>query len=81
MLHIGMDYMINSKDIVAILDKEVLNAKDTADLFQRMEEGSVTQITEEYSTVVLVCRDGKRHLYLSPISCATLLKRSVREVE
>ena len=76
MLHIGSDCLIRKKDIIAILDVSALNAKDTQYFFEHAQD--ITKLTDEYSSLVLTSRDGVQHIYLSPISCATLYKRSYR---
>lgn len=75
MLHIGNDCLIPKKGIIAILDAVVLNSKDTQCFFNNAR-GNITQLADEYSSIIVTYRNKKQHIYLSPISCATLYKRS-----
>ena len=76
MLHIGRDYVIPTKDIVAILDARTMSAKDTQRFFDSLSPSVVVKIDEDYTSLVLTSHNYVQKLYLSPISCATLLKRS-----
>lgn len=88
-LHLGGEFVVNTKDIVTILDIEsTLKSKDSKDFFKICEEeGFVQNISnEEPRSLVVVERienKDKSHkgihktiIYKSPISALTLQKRA-----
>jgi hypothetical protein len=78
-IHIGSDQVVLTKDVIMILDKSALSAKDTSDFVQiAKEEGFVSDddnlwetSKDKKSAIVL----DKKIIY-SPISSVTLSKRA-----
>lgn len=78
-LHIGGDYVIPLKNIIAILDMDTTTiSKDTKEFLKiAEEEGFVKAITEDLpKTFIITESDKKSKIYLSPISSLTLQKRA-----
>lgn len=78
-IHLGGDVIIPMEDIVAIIDVETAkNCKDTRQYLERLkDDNKVTVIEgEENKSYILVKQNGQHRVYVSPISSATLLKRS-----
>ena len=78
-IHIGSDETVLTKDVIMILDKSALIAKDTSEFLQiAREEGFVSDdepwqnITEDKKTAIIL---DKKVLF-SPISSVTLSKRA-----
>ncbi len=80
-LHIGNDYIVNSRNIVGIFDIENSSTSAlTRDYLAAAEKNKrVTYCTYELPKSFVVCFDDKtleERVYISKLSCATLLKRS-----
>ena len=80
-LHIGNDYIVNSRNIVGIFDIENSSTSaQTRDYLAAAEKNKrVTYCTYELPKSFVVCFDDKtleERVYISQLSCATLLKRS-----
>lgn len=78
-LHLGNDVVIREKDIIGIFDMENTTTSKQSRNFLALAEknGEVINVSYELPKTFVVCRDGERTLvYISPISSATLLKRS-----
>ena len=79
-LHIGGDVIIPTKDIIAILDLESTTEHDTRDFLRvAEEEGFIINIAPKdlpKSFIITETKDKKSKIYLSPISSATLEKRT-----
>lgn len=85
-LHLGGDFSINVKDVIAILDiKSTLKSKDSKTFFKICkEEGFIRRISEEEPrSLVFVERKERKNnkknktiVYESPISALTLQKRA-----
>ena len=65
-LHLGNNYLVNTKDVIGIFD---------------IENTSVSANTKEFLNVVCLDKDFTETVYISQMSCATLLKRSKRMPE
>ena len=79
MLYIGKDTLVPKKDIIMILDyKEALNNDDTNKFLNKLNSGAHSFYIEEYGIKSIVISKflDKYFIYYSPISPATLLKRS-----
>ena len=79
-LHIGNDYMVNSRDIVGIFDIENSSTSGiTRDYLANAEKNRrVTYCTYELPKSFVVCFDNgtlEEKVYVSQLNCATLLKR------
>ncbi len=88
-LHLGGDIMVNTRDVIAILDVEsVLDSRHSRNFISKQEkEGSIIRITDEEtrSFVITEKSEGRRKkknsvrqikVYYSPISASTLQKRA-----
>ncbi len=79
-LHLGADVVVNDKDVVAIMDLETTSiSKITREYLQKAEkENDVITVSYEDlpKSYVVVKNKNERKVYISPISSATLLKRS-----
>ncbi len=79
MLHIGKDAMVPLKDIILILDyKEAMTNDDTHNFLKKLKDSAHQIFLEEYNIKsVIVARFLEKYfIYYSPISSATLYKRS-----
>jgi hypothetical protein len=76
MLHIGADITIPLREVIAILDSATLGAKDTANFYKRFHAKDIIKVSKETKCLVLAERRQSVKLYLCPISCSALLKRS-----
>jgi hypothetical protein len=78
-LHLGGDTAVPLKDIIAIFDMSSALLSDVNREFLEVarEEGFVKEVCKgEYKTFILAEINNKTAIFLSPISSATLLKRS-----
>jgi len=78
-LHIGGDFVIPLKNIIAIFDIETTTvSKDTKDFLAiAEEEGFVTSVSDDIpKSFIITEMDKKSKIYLSPISSVTLQKRT-----
>jgi hypothetical protein len=79
MLHIGKDAMVPLKDVVFILDyKEAKTNDDTNNALKRLGDTAHNIFIEKYNikSIVVTRFLDKYFIYYSPISPATLYKRS-----
>lgn len=79
-LHLGNEYLIQTKYITGIFDIENTSvSKITKDYLSNAEKNKrVVYCTYEMPKSFVVCFDGeelKETVYISQMSCATLLKR------
>lgn len=77
-LHLGGNVVVSMKDIIAIMDIKATEQATINKEFLNIvkDEGFINQISNNPpKTCVLADIDKKAHLYLSPISSVTLLKR------
>ena len=78
-LHIGGDYTIHTKNIIAIMDLDTSTvskiSREFLDKVQR-EDAVITVSEEDLPKSYIICEeDGNTTVYISPISSSTLLKR------
>lgn len=74
-LHLGGDVVVLKKDVIAILDIRTAQAAVTKEFIEIAgDEGFIRNIYEKdrEKSFVVTTRD----IYMSPISCSTLKKRS-----
>lgn len=74
-LHLGRDVVVLKKDIIAILDVRTAQADATKEFIEIAgDEGFIKNIyeKEKEKSFVVTTKD----IYMSPISCSTLKKRS-----
>lgn len=78
-LHLGNDYIVRVKDIVGIFDIENSSiSADTKEFFVKAEKNRrVIYCTYDFPKSFVVCLDEDltEKVYVSQLSCATLLKR------
>jgi hypothetical protein len=78
-LHLGENVTVPIKDIIGIFDLETTMYGSDTNQFLRMaeEDGFVERITEEKPKSYVIAEVNKKSkVYLSPISSATLSKRT-----
>lgn len=80
-LHLGQETVVPMRDVLGIFDLEntTVSSRATRDFLASAEKkGYVVTIGEELPKSFTVCQEknGKVTVYLSQISCATLLKRA-----
>lgn len=78
-LHIGQSTVINGKEIVGIYDLDNVTVQKSSRQFLAAaeENGEVKNVATDIPRSFIVCRKlGKRTVYLSQLSPATLLKRT-----
>jgi len=78
-LHLGGDVVVPLKDVISIHDISISPLSDINREFLQVakEEGFVREISEgEHKSFILTEIDKRTVIFLSPISSATLLKRS-----
>ncbi|MGI5998348.1 MAG: extracellular matrix regulator RemB [Lutispora sp.] len=78
-VHLGGDVVVPVKDIIAIMDIELSDISHNTKEFLETadDEDFIVKISEDKpKSFVLSERDNKTVIYLSPISSATLYKRS-----
>lgn len=77
-LHIGLDKVITSEEIVGIFDLDNTTvSKSTRDYLKKAEKnGIVENVCYDLPKSFVVCEKGeKRTVYITQISSATLIKR------
>ena len=78
-LHLGKGTVVSKTEIVAIFDLDIASQSHLTRKYLSMAEksGQVVNVSEDIPKSFVVCeRNGKRTLYLSQMSSATLLKRA-----
>lgn len=78
-LHLGENVVVPIKDVIGIFDMETsMYSSDTIQFLRLAEEdGFVQRITKEKPKSFVIAEvDKKSKIYLSPISSATLTKRT-----
>ncbi len=78
-LHLGKGTVVNEKAIVGIFDLDITSQSHLTRGFLAAAErsGEVETAADDIPKSFLVCAEGERRtVYLSQMSCATLLKRS-----
>ena len=79
-LHIGGDYVVSKKDIIAIFDMETSSLSKITKEFlknEQMKENVINVDVENLpKSYVIANENGRNILYISPIASATLLKRA-----
>lgn len=82
-LHLGQSTVITHDEIIGIFDLDNTTvSKNTRNYLNTAEKnGQVFPVSNELPKSFIVCeRHGKNKVYLSQISCATLLKRTKETV-
>lgn len=84
-LHLGLDTVVRSDDIIGIFDIETasISAITREFLSHAQKQDEVINITTELPKAFIICRDSfslqkkASKVYISQISSTTLLKRAV----
>ena len=78
-VHIGNDYIINDREIIAVFDIDNSSiSKKTREFLNKAEkEGRIINISTDIPRSFIVCEKEKRKniVYLSQLSSSTILKR------
>ena len=83
-LHLGKGTVVNEKTIVGIFDLDITSQSHLTRAFLAAAErsGEVENAADDIPKSFVVCRDGEvRTVYLSQMSCQTLLKRSHERID
>jgi hypothetical protein len=78
-LHLGKGTVVNEKTIVGIFDLDITSQSHLTRAFLAAAEqaGEVENAADDIPRSFVVCRDGEqRTVFLSQMSCQTLLKRA-----
>ncbi len=78
-LHLGSDTVVNTKNVIAILDLESTSmSKNTKDFLKIVEEeGFVRNVSEELPKTFVLCEvDGQSVIYITNISSKALAGRA-----
>ncbi|MCQ6280210.1 extracellular matrix regulator RemB [Bacillus sp. EB600] len=72
-IHIGEDFNVRSKDIIAIVDKQSGDSSLLVKEFLKKHEGNLINLAKKsFKSIVIT----NKHVYLSPFASSTLKKRS-----
>jgi len=77
-LHLGSDTVVNTKDIISILDLESTSISKYSKEFLKIveEEGFVRNVSEEIPKSVVICEEsGQSVVYITNISTKALAGR------
>jgi extracellular matrix regulatory protein B len=75
-LHIGEDILVKSNDVIAILDKQLLQSSPILlEFLQKKEEVILNLAKGSIKSIVIT----DNHVYYSPLASATLKKRSLQK--
>ena len=80
-LHLGSDTVVNTKNVIAILDLESTSqSQNTRDFLKIVEEeGVVRNVSDEIPKTFVLCEiDGQSVIYITNISSKALAGRSAR---
>ena len=80
-LHLGSDTLVNTKNIIAILDLESTSqSQNTRDFLKIVEEeGFVRNVSDEIPKTFVLCEiDGQSVIYITNISSKALAGRAAR---
>ena len=80
-LHLGSDTVVNTKNIIAILDLESTSqSQNTRDFLKIVEEeGMVRNVSDEIPKTFVLCEiDGQSVIYITNISSKALAGRAAR---
>ena len=72
-LHIGEDILVHTDEIVAILDKKLLDSSPILAEFLQQKADITIHLTEKSIKSIVVTT---KHVYYSPLASMTLTKRS-----
>jgi extracellular matrix regulatory protein B len=72
-IHIGEDFNVRSKDIIAIVDKQSGDSSSLVKEFLKKHEGNLINLAKKSFKSIVITNE---HVYLSPFASSTLKKRS-----
>ena len=80
-LHIGNNVLCDDRDLIGIFDLDNLtSSRESTEFLEKCEkEQTLINIGNEYDlpkSLILIKKEGKDVLYVSPITSSTLYKRS-----
>ncbi|HZK42846.1 MAG TPA: extracellular matrix/biofilm biosynthesis regulator RemA family protein [Syntrophomonadaceae bacterium] len=79
-LHLGNNYVITAKSIIAILNIQTPYSEDVNDIMHvAIDNKNLVNISEDGKEKALVICDD--YVYISPISSTTLYKRSFNQIK
>lgn len=81
-LHLGQDYIVKTRDIVAIFDIEKTSISQITKNFLRnaSKKNNVIYVSDELPKSFIVVKNEKEEkIYISAISSATLAKRALHK--
>jgi hypothetical protein len=75
-IHVGGDTVIRSKDIIAILDKQVKETSEITEDFLNFHQAAkqIKEITKDMTKSIVITT---YQIYFSPISSVTLKRRAL----
>lgn len=77
LVHLGGDRMLFTDSIIAIISADAASSQFTQGYLPRIRaEGRLIRSAKGCASYVIALDDGRETVYESPISSATLLKRS-----
>ncbi|AOH57384.1 DUF370 domain-containing protein [Peribacillus muralis] len=74
-LHIGEDILVKTDDVIAILDKKLLQASPIMNEFLEKKSDVTSHLTKNSVKSIVVTA---KQVYYSPLASATLKKRSLQ---
>lgn len=80
-LHLGKDTVVNTKNIISIMDLESTSMSPHTKAFLKIieEEGFVRNVSEELPKSFVICEiDGQSVVYITNISSRTLAGRVIK---
>ncbi|TLS35123.1 extracellular matrix regulator RemB [Pseudalkalibacillus caeni] len=74
-IHLGEDVVVRSRDVVAIIDRQILETSEITNEFlaRHQKDGLVVDIGKDLTKSIVVTTDT---IYLSPLSSVTLKRRA-----
>ena len=75
-LHIGKEYIVDTKKIIGIFNIEELNNKEFEQMYEKIKNNLI-DISEGNKKTIILINDKKIKGYITNISSATLKKRDV----
>lgn len=73
-IHLGDDVIVNTKDIVAILDRQILTSSTIANDFLMNQNNKVIELSHGETKSIIITVNG---IYFSPFASHTLKKRAL----
>lgn len=74
-IHIGEDHVIDSEDVIAIIDKELLSSSSIVNemIMNQRKNKKVFESSFDVAKSIVITKD---YIYFSPLSVLTLKKRA-----